>query len=224
MEEEKKSIAKLVKDLVMAKPCVREMMILGVVNYSALARLFHEELEKRGIKASVGAIKMALIRLGEELSEERASFENAIKGVIAKTVIELQSDLVVITVNKQVALGRMNRLFEIMKETRFFQLSQGVDTFTIAIANEDKEKVLEALKDGVVDIVDGQTAIILISPYGIMQTPGIIAFITTALAINGINLTQVISCHKDTVLLVDRKDAPSAYRVLEDLILRMRES
>ncbi|MFA4639420.1 hypothetical protein [Pyrococcus kukulkanii] len=83
--------------------------------------------------------------------------------------------------NKQVALGRMNRLFEIMKETRFFQLSQGVDTFTIAIANEDKEKVLEALKDGVVDIVDGQTAI-----YRIMQTPGIIAFITTALVINGI--------------------------------------
>ncbi|MFA4639419.1 hypothetical protein [Pyrococcus kukulkanii] len=96
MEEEKKSIAKLVKDLVMAKPCVREMMILGVVNYSALARLFHEELQKKGIKASVGAIKMAPIRLREELSEERTSFENAIKKVIAKTVIELQSDLVVI--------------------------------------------------------------------------------------------------------------------------------
>ncbi|AFK23174.1 hypothetical protein Py04_1603 [Pyrococcus sp. ST04] len=167
---------------------------------------------------------MALIRLGEELSSERAEFEESIRRVIAKTVIELQSDLAVITVNKQVALARINDILEIMKKTRFFQLSQGVDTFTIAIANEDKEEVVRALKEGIVDVVDGQTAIILISPYGIMQTPGIIAFITTALAVNGINLTQVISCYKDTVLLVDRKDAPSAYSVLEDLILKMRKS
>ncbi|GAB6134752.1 hypothetical protein JCM16307_03000 [Thermococcus prieurii] len=50
MEEGKPSIAKLVKELVETKPAVKECMSLGIVNYSALARLFTDELERRDIE------------------------------------------------------------------------------------------------------------------------------------------------------------------------------
>ncbi|AAL81836.1 ACT domain-containing protein [Pyrococcus furiosus DSM 3638] len=222
-EEEKPSIAKLVKEYIETKPCIRELMILGIVNYSALARFIEGEFKKKGIKASTGAIKMALIRLGEELSEERSGFEKAIKNVISKTVIQLQSDLVVITARRDIVLSKIKELVEVAKDSRFFQLTQGIETFTIAMANEEKEKILELLKGGIIDVQEGQTAILLISPLAIINTPGIVAFITTALAVNGINITQIISCYKDTILLVDRRNAPSAYTILEDLIIKMRE-
>jgi hypothetical protein len=38
----------------------------------------------------------------------------------------------------------------------------------------------------------------------------------------GINITQVISCHKDTIYVLDREKAPAAYRLLEEIILSMR--
>lgn len=224
MQKDKPSITKVVKDLIMSKPAIRECMILDIVNYSALARLLLEELESRGIKTSVGAVKMALIRLGGELKKEKESLERQIKNVIAGTVIELQSDLVVVTVEKRTLLNRIERLSKVMEKARFFQLTQGVETFTIVVSSEEKEEIIKILEESVVDIIEEQTAIILISPEEIIETPGIVAFVTSALSSNGVNITQVISCHKDTIFVLDRRDAPKAYQILEELILKMRKA
>ncbi len=223
MAEGKPSIAKLVKELVETKPAVKECMSAGVVNYSALARVFTEELTRRGHPTSLGAVKMALIRLGEELRGRRVKFEESIRSVIAGTVVSLQSDLSVITAEKSVVLRNLAELSNKMQNARFFQLTQGVETFVIALSSEDEGAVRRILGNGVVEVIDGQAAIVLISPDSIVEKPGIVAFITSVLASNGINITQVISCHRDTILVVDRRDAPRAYQLLEDIILRMRQ-
>jgi len=225
MAEEKISVAKTVKDIVLSRPPIKECLILDVINYSALARVILKELEKKNIKTSTGAVKMALIRIGEELRKERALFENKIRSVVAKTVIELQSDLTVITANKQAVLRKIERLSKVMEEARFFQLTQGVDTFTLVLSSEEKEKVLELIRpEEIVELIEEQTAIILISPEEIIETPGIMAVMTSTLSSNGVNITQVISCHKDTIFVLDRKNAPKAYQILEDIILKMRRT
>ena len=223
--KEKTSVARLVKGIILSRPAVRECLIMDIINYSGLARLLVEDLQKKGVKTSVGAVKMALIRIGEELKKEKSSFEEKIKGVAAKTVIELQSDLTVITAEKRSFLSKVNPLSKIMETARFFQLTQGVETFTLVISSEEKDRVIRTLgKENIVDLIEQQTAIILISPEEIIETPGFVAFVTSALSSNGINITQVISCHKDTIFVVDRRVAPKAYQVLEELILRMREA
>ncbi|NJE09155.1 ACT domain-containing protein [Thermococcus sp. M39] len=224
MPEGKVSIAKAVKELVLSRPAIRECLVLDIINYSALARVLLEELERKGIKTSAGAVKMALIRIGEELKKERASFEEKIKNVVAKTVIELQSDLTVVTAEKRAVLSRIERLSKVMEKARFFQLTQGVETFTIVVSSEEKDEIVKILgKENIVDLIEEQTAIVLISPGDIIETPGIVAFITSALSFSGINITQVISCHKDTIFVLDRRVAPKAYQILEDLILKMRK-
>jgi len=75
MAEEKVSIAKIVKEIILSRPAIKECLILDVINYSALARVILKELEKENIKTSTGAVKMALIRIGEDLKKERAFFE-----------------------------------------------------------------------------------------------------------------------------------------------------
>ena len=225
MEEEKVSIAKIVKEIILSRPAIKECLILDVINYSALARVILKELEKENIKTSTGAVKMALIRIGEDLKKERALFEKKIKNVVAKTVIELQSDLTVITAERRAVLNNLEQLFKVMENARFFQLTQGVETFTLVLSSEEKEKVLEIIQPkAIVDLIEEQTAIVLISPEEIIETPGIIAIMTSTLSSSGVNITQVISCHKDTIFVLNRRDAPKAYQILEDMILKMRKN
>lgn len=220
--EGKPSTSKLVRELIETMPAVKECLSLGIINHSALARLITEELAKGGHFANTTAVKMALIRLGEELKGRKVEFENGIRSVIAGTVISLQSDLTVITASKGAVLPRLREILGVMERARFFQLTQGVDTFVITISREDKDPLLNLLGSGILDIRDEQAAIVLISPENILEKPGIVAFITSVLSFRGINITQVISCHRDTILVVSRKDAPTAYRILEDAILKMR--
>lgn len=225
MAEEKVSVAKIVKEIVLSRPAIKECLILDVINYSALARVILKELEKENIKTSAGAVKMALIRIGEDLKKERAFFEEKIKNVVAKTVIELQSDLTVITAERRAVLNNLEQLFKVMENARFFQLTQGVETFTLVLSSEEKEKILEIIQPkAIVDLIEEQTAIVLISPEEIIETPGIIAIMTSTLSSNGVNITQVISCHKDTIFVLNRRDAPKAYQILEDMILKMRKT
>jgi len=225
MAEEKVSIAKIVKEIILSRPAIKECLILDVINYSALARVILKELEKENIKTSAGAVKMALIRIGEGLKKERAFFEEKIKNVVAKTVIELQSDLTVITAERRAVLNNLEQLFKVMENARFFQLTQGVETFTLVLSSEEKEKVLEIIQPkAIVDLIEEQTAIVLISPEEIIETPGIIAIMTSTLSSSGVNITQIISCHKDTIFVLNRRDAPKAYQILEDMILKMRKT
>jgi len=145
--------------------------------------------------------------------------------VVAKTVIELQSDLIVITAERRAVLNNLEQLFKVMENARFFQLTQGVETFTLVLSSEEKEKVLKIIQPkAIVDLIEEQTAIVLISPEEIIETPGIIAIMTSTLSSSGVNITQIISCHKDTIFVLNRRDAPKAYQILEDMILKMRKT
>ncbi|HIH71966.1 MAG: hypothetical protein XD43_0930 [Thermococcales archaeon 44_46] len=218
MGAEKKSIMEIVREEIMRRPVIQECIRLGIVNYSALARLLIGEL---GLAFSVPAVKMALIRLGEELKGEKSVLESRVRKVIGGSIIELQSDVSVVTLPKEGVSGIMEKISAIMGESRFFQLTQGRETFTVVISSEDEEKVLSLARD-VIEILREQTALTIVSPEGIISTPGVVAFMASALSLNGINITQVISCYKDTIFVIDRRDAPRAYQLLEELIRRMR--
>ncbi len=221
--KEKTSITKMVKERLKTHPAVRECILMDIVNYSSLARVLEKELENHGVNASISAVKMALLRTGEELKKERMVFEKNLRKIIGSTVIQLHSDLMVLTMKKNAMLGRFPLFMKIMENARFFQLIQGVDTFTLVISQEEKKRIFPLISKEAVDIVEGQTAIILISPYAIINTPGIVSLITSTLSYQGINITQIISCHKDTIVVVDWDIAPRAYEVLEDLIRSMRK-
>ncbi|MBU7031446.1 MAG: ACT domain-containing protein [Theionarchaea archaeon] len=222
MSKSRSSIAKIVKDMVYTHPAIKECLTLDVINHSALAALVLEELKGKGITASTGAVKMALIRTGEELKLKKASLERKINPVVAGTVIELQTDLRVITAEKAAVLSSIRHISKFAETARFFQLTQGVGTFTIVISREEAELIVQTLTPHIVESIPNQTAIVLISPHEIIETPGVVSYITGALSSMGINITQVISCHKDTIYVLDREEAPAAYRLLEEIILSMR--
>lgn len=217
------SVASVVRGIVLSKPFLRECLAEGIINYSALSRAISEDLRVRGVEASHAAVKMALIRVRSEIIEESKKLERKLKRVLGSTVLQLQSDLTVFTVKKHNIVPKLPEIIKSMEIARFFQVLQGINTFTFIVSREDIDRLTSNInKDDVIETLENQSAIVLVSPREIVETPGIVAFISSILYENDINITQVVSCYNDTIILVESTKAWEAFRVLETLIKSMR--
>ncbi len=224
MKKEKTIVTKLVNEYLEEHPVLKDMLRRELLNYSAVAREIMDEASRRGIDASLGAVKMALFRRVEDIKSKTEDIEKKTREVIGESVIQVQSDLAIITIERRKIIGHFKELSRLMETARFFQITQGVDIFNVLVSREKLKAATEILgRENIMSLTDGQTAIILISPEENIRTPGFIYLLTSVLSYNGINITQIISCHKDTIFVFDRKDAIRAYDVLENFILRFRD-
>jgi len=212
-----------VREYVSSRPYLLEALSKKIVNYSALARLIVSELNLG--KENIPAVKMALRRFAEKL-EEKSFTEDRVREIIASSSLQLINDIVVCTIcGVQGSSVLTKEVF--LKKTGFLQVTQSSRHMTIMmdkdLYNSIRSLIEKTLaKIGDVEVLENQTAILITSPREIIKTPGVIAYILSALASQGINITQFISCHTDTILIVDRREALKAYTVLEKLILNAR--
>jgi len=219
------SIAEAVRIVINHHPYIMDSLRMDIINYSALASKIEDEVLKiiKRKKIRVEAIKIALIRLSETLRNEEKIMEENIRGILKNSVLELKGDIVVLTVKQEAILYRLNEIMKIASNSRFFQLTQGTRTFTLIF---DK-RILTDIKETVglenIEIfIDNQSAIIIISPKEVIKVPGFVSYVTTQFARNGINITQIISCHEDTILILNREEAARAYGILEESIINLR--
>lgn len=219
------NVSSIVRKLITSRPFVKECLVEGVVNYSALARLLTRELESMEVRASHSAVKVALTRIRRDLLKSEESLRSKLKHILSSSVLQLQTDLKVVTVRKHSILLKLPDVAKVMETSRFSQLLQGVNTFTVIISRENFNELLKHLSmNDVVEVLEDQAAVILISPREIVETPGVVAFVTSTLYENNINITQIVSCYSDTIILVDSSKISDAFRVLESLIKSMRTS
>jgi len=220
----RESISSIVRDYVSSHPYLLEALLKKVVNYSALSRLIVSELNLS--KENIPAVKMALRRFAEKL-EEKSFLENRVREIIASSSLQLINDIVVCTIcGLQISSILSKEVLS--RKTGFLQITQSPRHVTIMMDRELYDSVQGLIKKtlsklGEVEVFENQTAILITSPREIVETPGVIAYILSALASHEINVTQFISCHTDTILIVDRREALKAYTILERLILNARQ-
>ncbi|MHA1231590.1 MAG: DUF7523 family protein [Candidatus Helarchaeota archaeon] len=223
-KKEEISIAEASRIVIQSKPVVLNAMINGIVNFSALAELIKHEvlsLAKRE-KVQIDAIKMALMRYAEDIKNKKFEFEQKIATVLTQSKLQLKNDLVYITVSKKAVIDS-DILKMISDIDVYFQLIEGTNSFTILADIQLKDKIIKILKEGNILLMnENQSALILISPPEIIETPGIIAYVTDQFAMTGINITQLMSCYTDTIFVVHRNDALKAFKLLEEKILILR--
>ncbi|AEM38620.1 aspartokinase domain-containing protein [Pyrolobus fumarii 1A] len=200
-------------------PCVARCVLQGVVNYSAAARLVASIAGRMGVRVpSDSAVKMRLIRWRNSSSDicYGLTCEQLLR-VLAGTRAELREGVVVFTIPKS-AFTRIEPLISrLLVEARLFHVLQGVASFTIIVDEEHAGDIRGAASE-ILEELSGQTAIVLVSPPEILTTPGFIAYIATLLAVNGVNITQVVSCYTDTLLILPSHVAPQAYQLIHRAI------
>jgi len=201
----------------------------NVINYKALAENIYDDVKvllqkKDSEPISLDSIQTALIRYADDLKKEKDLLEEKISKILAKTVLELKNDLVVFTISEEALLRCREDVFNLVKNARFFHLIQGNNTFTI-IADQSLEGRMLALftAKSVIQSIKNQSGIILISPEEIVEVPGVVSYLHGLLAYKNINVTQSISCYKDTILIVNRAEALDAYALIENQILLFRK-
>jgi len=220
------TIAKVVRDVVNMHPSLIDCLRDGILNYTATAKMLKNEVSKiMGINVEVEAIKMALVRYGEELKKDLNRIEKDVCKVLAESTLQMRNDVMLMTLKWENISGKLDSIMRIFSDSRFLQITQGINTFTI-VFEKKLEKDLISIIGGhnVNNIIRNQSAIILLSPEEIISTPGVIAYITWLLSKEGINITQIISCHLDTIFIINQEQALQAYKILEDSINNLRRA
>lgn len=218
------TIAKVVRDVVNMHPSLIDCLRDGNLNYTATAKMLKNEVSKiMGINVEVEAIKMALIRYGEELKKDLNRIERDVCKVLAESTLQMRNDVVVMTLKWENISGKLDSIMRIFSGSRFLQITQGINTFTIVFEKKIEKDLISIIGErNVNNIIRNQSAIILLSPEEIISTPGVIAYITWLLSKEGINITQIISCHLDTIFIISQEQALKAYKILEDSINNLR--
>ncbi|MHA1819995.1 MAG: DUF7523 family protein [Promethearchaeota archaeon] len=220
------SVAEATRRVIKGKPSIIDCLRYEVINYAALAQLIKPEViavcKKENIK--LDSIKMSLMRFTDELKREKIILEKKVAQVLINSVLEVKNDLFVITVKQEHVIKKIDQIMEHINNFRFFQLIQGTDVFTILADRNNKNRLISLFKpDEIINILDDQSAIILISPKDIINVQGVMAYLTYILAGEQINITQVMSCHTDTIFLVGKNDDLKAYSAIRDKIQFLRE-
>ncbi len=218
MSEDRRTVASTVRALVSLDPCLHDCVTARLVNFSELARRLKPVVERElGRRVDDASVKMALIRYAERAAS--VEHRRRIMSVLARSSVEARAGIAVVTVRVTV-LPRLVKLAELLLgRARIFTVMQSLTTVTIIVDEEHLDDVIRIVgRENVVELLKDQAAVIIVSPRDVISTPGVIAYITGVLARNGINITQVESCHTDTILIVSKEDLYRAFRLVSSMI------
>jgi aspartokinase len=190
------TIAQNVRNHLQNKPYLLEALEKGIVNLSELSRQIQEELKIE----NMSAIKAALRRFSEELQKHKQKREEKVLQVLKRSSIAVYDRKSVMITTKEINTKTGMKVDLIGKIV--YLLDRGAL----------HERVNALVKH------DNCTMIVMHSPEELEATPGVVAFLTTSLAEQSVNIIEFISCWTETIIVVERKDSLKAYEVLSNLI------
>jgi len=191
MEQNTISVSKQVKAYIERKPYILEAVEQNIVNYSALSREISKDLNLK----NTAAIKAALIRTSEKYRKTKKKGQEKAIGILREASFSIK--------NKIAALHHST--FVDVKAVAYSKTPSGYMFFL-------DENI--ARKTSFKKIDYGLAILHIKSSKEIEHTPGAIAFILSALASEGINVSHVMGCREDTFVVLKEQDAPLAFKIL----------
>ncbi|PTD93485.1 hypothetical protein C9439_07945 [archaeon SCG-AAA382B04] len=206
------SVKKEVEDYIDHHAAIRKNLKKQIINKRALARQIKEEIKT---EASIDAIISAIRRYPTEKiqikeKEQPKNFKLSMKDDIF--------DLSLLNnpkVHKK--LGELPSLVDFSRgET--LRIIIGVQSIKIIGDNRNLEKINQKfLKKNIDKSKKDLSEITLTFPQQAEETTGIVSEVTTELALNHINIVEVMSSAPELILVVNEKDSLKTYRTLKNL-------
>ncbi|MFB3888783.1 MAG: ACT domain-containing protein [Candidatus Bathyarchaeia archaeon] len=177
------------------KPYLLEALEKGIVNLSELARQIQAELKT----SNTTATKAALRRFAAELQKHKQKREEKVLQILKRSGIAVYDRKSVIITTREIAVRDG---MKVDLPGKYVYLLDRADL---------PERISTLVKH------DNCTMIVVNSPEELENTPGVVAFLTTLLAEQNINIIEFISCWTETVIVVEKKDSLKAYEALSNL-------
>jgi aspartokinase len=177
------------------RPSILDALNMKIVNFSALARILQEEIGE----GSSEAVKAAVIRVADEISEDRSLREKAVQSILKDTKVRLQDKIGVVI--SSIRLDIPHIVTAHLTDQYVYIVDQTI------MKNQLPEKV---------QFQKNLVALILLSPPMVEETPGFVAFITQLLASRNINIVEFISCSTNTIIILHGSQALKAFSLLQN--------
>jgi aspartokinase len=188
--------AQEVRNYLRNKPYLLEALEKGIVNITELARQVHEELQT----GNIVAIKAALRRFAGELQKRKQKREERVLQLLKRSAITLYDGKAVIITSKEVQTKTGMKVDLLGKHVYLLD------------RNEMPERINTLVKH------DSCAMLVINSPEELEATPGVVAFLTTMLAEQNVNIIEFISCWTETIIVVEKKDGLKAYETLSSMV------
>ena len=190
------TIAQNVRNHLQNKPYLLEALEKGIVNLSELSRQIQEELQIE----NMSAVKAALRRFSEELQKHKQKREEKVLQVLKRSAMAVYDRKSVIITTKEINTKTGMKVDLLGKVVYLLDKSDMPDRISALVKH------------------DNCTMIVMHSPEELEATPGVVAFLTTLLAEQNVNIIEFISCWTETIIVVEKKDSLKAYKVLSNLV------
>ena len=205
-------ISKRVSEYLSSNPCAMESLQSGIVNYSSLARYLMKQLKTQNFNAVLAAIK--------RYPERNPSLESAYRSALVESRIEAFYSMTNLTVRNSVDnFVKVSRIYaDIYGSGGKIRVVQGSQGIVMVIDKKNTPEVRKKFSsDEILSFRDNLAELVVISPLIIEKLRGYVAYISTILAINGINVYQVASFYNDVTYIMDEEYMDSAVRVMTKL-------
>lgn len=191
--------ANLVRLYLKRRPQLLSVVTNGLCNYSALARRLQKDMFPAK-KSEFTAIKAALLRLAREEQVKDRTWEKGVEKILKSSSVEVRSDVSVISSKGGIGVPVI--------------ATSNSKAGVMSVVDSSYSKQLK--KKGM-KVIDELSLVILSSPPELTDTPGCVSAILDAIATEGINVLEFISCHTDTLMVVRNSDAVRIYEILTGL-------
>jgi len=208
-----KSTSEITIEYIQEHPYIKNCLQKGLINYSSLARLISNEL-KIEKKSSKEAILVAARRFQEKL-EKWLNFEHKIKSLLSKSEISIKNKINVLILNKNIDLEYITKIQKISQsELGLMYVLEGTDNYTIISQEKYANYFYKRFETRIIKHHKDLAIIYFKSPEEIEKITGVISYLTSLFAENGINILEFLSCWRDTIFIIDKKNINKAIDLL----------
>ncbi len=199
------SVAQQVRDYIEQRPVVREALRQGIVNYSALARQIMDELGIDKEDAVLAACR-------RHWPAEDGS-EDAIHAALVDARLELRTGMGMLSYEPswQLLETITKRMKAIVSEEERIHILHGWEALTIVAAESVLDDMATALgRTEPLDRRSGLAEINVKTEGPMVDVPGLIAHVATALAARDVAVVDATTCRSDHIFLIRESDVPAA--------------
>lgn len=208
-----KSTTEITNEYIDEHPHIKNCLKKGLINYSALARLIASDL-----KITKGSSKEAILvaaRRKQDLLKDDLKQEKEISKLFKDSEIEIKTKIVTYTISKNIFFEGLEIIqSKIKKDSGMSYVLEGSDNYTIITQNKFTDIIENKFNQNIIKSNKNMVMINITSPKVIENTKGVVAFLTSLFAENGVNLHEFLSCWTDTIFIIDSKDLDKTIKFL----------
>ncbi|RMF89349.1 MAG: hypothetical protein D6733_06485 [Methanobacteriota archaeon] len=200
-------------------PYLDTYMSMEVVNNRGLARLILPEVARElGGSPNIQSVVTALRR---QSKAGKRPVRTRLDHILAESSVNLRYDMAAVTVT--VGEKDLERIRGRLLTEGTYILLQGMESLTIVADEGLIAKIRERLGESALEVYSNLAIVVVKSPKEITRTPGVLAYLANILALEKINIVEMMSSHAETAFIVEERDALRTVEVLRREIKRSRK-